>query len=486
MLKNIVKMALVFMFSAAAYAVPVNDNSGVNLGAAVDWSTFKYPEVIVVDKDNGESEGSKLVKKMIPDLESFIKDISLGVCKTLYKSPEEVPAFETLVFELEDTDGVAYKVGNNPQIKIHMSTRYLADQYRRMGDEAITYEIAGINWHELTHAYQHSPRTGREDRFGLVESMADAVRITAGYHKTRSPRPGGSWNSGYTTGGFFIQWVQDKYDKEFIYKLNQSCKTGSWSWDKACNDIVGKGIQMLWDEYQWHLKGGGSEAVARFTLKKNIVGKGQDIQLVNNSFNEPESFKWEFPGATPSSSTDSAPVIRYNAAGQYDITLSATNKNGSTTETVKSCVLVMSESNSIVSLSSIRDDISCTPEQAMPREGVNNLVDDNPETKYCVRNRSSQITYSLKKPARLYVYSITSANDAPGRDPASWALQGSNDNNSWEDIDKQEDVVFAKRYQKKQFLVKDNTKKFSFYRLDMKSKSDPIFQFADLELVGAY
>ena len=486
MLKKVKSTVFVLFIAAAAVSQPLSAAQVVK-EELVDWSSFKYPEVIIVDKDNGSTEGSKLVKKMIPDLEQFIKDISLGVCKTLYKSPDEVPSFETLIFELEATDGVAYKMGNNPRIKIHMSTKYLEGQYKRMGDEAITYEIAGINWHELTHAYQHSPRAAGSDRFGAVESMADAVRITAGYHKTRKPRPGGNWNDGYTTGGFFIEWIQNKYDKEFVYKFNQSCKDiRPWSWDKACNKIVGKDVQALWNEYQWHLKGGGSEAVAEFAVSRNIVGLGQEVKLVNNSFNEPVSYQWSFPGATPSVSTDAAPVIKYSQPGQYDITLTAVNKEGKTTKTEKACVMVIKDAGGINSFAEIKAGISCEPDVAMPREGIENLVDNNSDTKYCAQIRSSKITYALTKPAKLLVYSITSANDAPGRDPGKWTISGSNDKENWETVDTQQGITFSDRNQRKQFLVKDNTKKYSFYRFDMETKRDPIFQIAEIELQGSF
>ncbi|MBP6401695.1 MAG: PKD domain-containing protein [Bacteroidia bacterium] len=45
------------------------------------------------------------------------------------------------------------------------------------------------------------------------------------------------------------------------------------------------------------------------------------------------SWQWDFPGGTPSSSTDSIPAITYNTAGTYDVTLTATNSAGSSSYT---------------------------------------------------------------------------------------------------------------------------------------------------------
>jgi hypothetical protein len=44
-------------------------------------------------------------------------------------------------------------------------------------------------------------------------------------------------------------------------------------------------------------------------------------------------------------------------------------------------------------------------------------------------------------------YSITSANDVPGRDPADWLLQGSNDGSKWVAVDQRSGQVFANRHQ---------------------------------------
>ena len=45
----------------------------------------------------------------------------------------------------------------------------------------------------------------------------------------------------------------------------------------------------------------------------------------------PTSWSWSFPGGTPSTSNDSIPVIVYNTAGVYAVTLTASNSSGSNT-----------------------------------------------------------------------------------------------------------------------------------------------------------
>ncbi len=54
----------------------------------------------------------------------------------------------------------------------------------------------------------------------------------------------------------------------------------------------------------------------------------------------PTSWKWSFPGANPNSSTLANPVVTYNVAGQYDVTLTATNSAGSNTITIEKYITV--------------------------------------------------------------------------------------------------------------------------------------------------
>lgn len=471
--------------SAGAY------NSNLKSSSAA-WRSFKYPEVVVVDRDKGGTEGSALVGRLIPDLESFIKKISIGVCQKLYKNADEVPVFDQLTFELKDYNGVAGKSGAPPKIHISMSTRYLQNQYKKMGDDAITYEIAGVNWHELTHGYQHVPkgaggyRSGT-DYFGFIEGTADAVRILAGYHNTRKPRPGGHWNDGYTTTGFFIVWLNKYRDSDFLYKLNQSCKTiAPWSWDLACKEILGPEttVSQLWDEYQWHLKGGGKDAVANFKPDVDMVCIGQPVAFGNTSFNSPTSYAWTFQGGTPATSSRKDPVVSYNKPGRYGVALVAKNKHGSTTKRIESCIHVLDEKGTVTNVMSpdgkIGHESAVSP---MPGEGVENVLDGNPGTKFCLKTPTTQIQYAAPDGIRLCSYAFTSANDAPGRDPANWTLEASANGTDWTVIDQQKDQVFRDRQETRRYVVNGKTD-YRFYRWNLKARSGPIFQLADIEMLG--
>lgn len=61
--------------------------------------------------------------------------------------------------------------------------------------------------------------------------------------------------SGYRTTGFFLYWIAQNKDKDFLRKFNRSTlEVIPWSFDAAFKHIFGKDkkyqIDALWKEYQ--------------------------------------------------------------------------------------------------------------------------------------------------------------------------------------------------------------------------------------------
>ncbi len=119
----------------------------------------------------------------------------------------------------------------------------------------------------------------------------------------------------------------------------------------------------------------------------------------------------------------------------------------------------------------------------MPGEGVGNLLDQDPGSKFCIQASRTQIQYVVPDEYEMYSYAFTSANDAPGRDPEDWTLEASGNGSDWTVIDRQDGQVFENRHQTKRFVV-NSKKAYRFYRWNLEAKSDEIFQIADLEMFG--
>ena len=88
----------------------------------------------------------------------------------------------------------------------------------------------------------------------------------------------------------------------------------------------------------------------------------------------------------------------------------------------------------------------------------------------------------LSEPVAVVDYALTSANDAPERDPKDWKLQGSQDGQSWTTLDTQTGQDFGDRFQTKEYHF-TNTTAYSFYRLDITANhGDGLIQLAELQL----
>lgn len=129
----------------------------------------------------------------------------------------------------------------------------------------------------------------------------------------------------------------------------------------------------------------------------------------------------------------------------------------------------VSDNPTPVSQTLTKANISVLNESSNTNETAANLIDGKTSTKYCVNKGSGDgpvawIVYHLPAAKAVTAYSITSANDEPGRDPKNWKLQGSNDGNTWTDLDTQSNQKFSDRYETKKYMVYGGAS-YEYYRL---------------------
>ncbi|MGJ6967617.1 GH92 family glycosyl hydrolase [Streptosporangium sp. G11] len=122
--------------------------------------------------------------------------------------------------------------------------------------------------------------------------------------------------------------------------------------------------------------------------------------------------------------------------------------------------------------------VSASAENA-PNETAAALKDGNPSTKWLAFARTGWVAYRLAKPAVVVRYSLTSADDAPGRDPKDFTVQGSNDGDTWTDLDRRTGQSFSGRFATNVYDF-TNTTAYEHYRLNVTANSgDSIIQLAD-------
>ncbi|MFC0515313.1 discoidin domain-containing protein [Mucilaginibacter angelicae] len=114
-------------------------------------------------------------------------------------------------------------------------------------------------------------------------------------------------------------------------------------------------------------------------------------------------------------------------------------------------------------------------------EGSVRVTDGDTGTKFLIftYNPSFWIQLKFKQAQHITSYTLTSANDAPGRDPKSWNLAGSNDGSAWTVLDTRTNETFAARGQTNNYEF-TNDKTYTYYRLNITANGgDALFQMAE-------
>lgn len=101
--------------------------------------------------------------------------------------------------------------------------------------------------------------------------------------------------------------------------------------------------------------------------------------------------------------------------------------------------------------------------------------------------QASWIQYDHHQPVACSGYRITSANDAPARDPSSWQLLGSNDGIRWATLDSRHDQMWSERHQPRHFSVQ-SSQPYRFHRFKFGPVRDPhnanSIQIAEIHLLA--
>jgi len=230
---------------------------------------------------------------------------------------------------------------------------------------------------------------------------------------------------------------------------------------------------------EWRLLGAAVPGAAPSALS-GYATSGVEIALTwtDNSTNE-SSFAIErsldgvtytpiasVPGNT-TSYTDNA-GLQINTLYYYRV--KAVNNTGSSAYVLTN-LKTLNQSGAVADVTEDGGTLSVSVENtggATANEGSLKLVDNNYSTKYLafgsVPAAGYWIQYKAKATWIATAYTLTSANDAAGRDPKTWQFQGSNDGSSWTTLDTRTNTTFPKRLTQYKFSFA-NTAAFGYFRL---------------------
>ena len=92
-----------------------------------------------------------------------------------------------------------------------------------------------------------------------------------------------------------------------------------------------------------------TKPTANFIADKTAICPGESVQFTDNSYGGPTLWSWTFEGQSSVTSTDQNPIVTYNTPGIYDVTLVATNAEGSDTIIKNDFIVVTGNANVPVS-----------------------------------------------------------------------------------------------------------------------------------------
>ncbi|CAA2997259.1 Hypothetical predicted protein [Olea europaea subsp. europaea] len=155
-----------------------------------------------------------------------------------FSSPADRKNVQRVSLFIDDMDGVAYAINN----EIHVSARYIQGY---SGD--VRREITGVLYHEMTHIWQWNGNGQAPG--GLIEGIADYVRLKAGYAPSHWVKPGqgDKWDQGYDVTAYFLDYC-NSLKTGVVAQLNKKMRDG-YS-DNFFVELLGKTVDQLWTEYK--------------------------------------------------------------------------------------------------------------------------------------------------------------------------------------------------------------------------------------------
>ncbi len=193
--------------------------------------------------------GSQEFLSAVNPLDALRSSIA-NVLSYLYNSTvnSEVPGTRSVTFILRPMEHLAYttcKDIDDDHKEIHLSTSYIEKiPAKRKRDE-----ILGVVTHEMVHCWQWNALGTAPG--GLVEGIADWVRLRAGYvppHWTRAQ--GGKWDAGYQHTAYFLDFLEDTYGEGSVRRINGALRNCKYDQEKFWKAIFGQRVETLWENYQ--------------------------------------------------------------------------------------------------------------------------------------------------------------------------------------------------------------------------------------------
>ncbi|KAI9512483.1 plant basic secretory protein [Russula earlei] len=171
-------------------------------------------------------------------------DAAVAVFRWLYVTTDKAPKHvQSILLVLRPMDGVA-----RPK-EIHFACQHIVNCTDRCADE-----IRGVLVHEVVHCFQYNGQGACPG--GLVEGVADWVRLCSGFVPPHWKPGGERWDAGYHVTAYFLQWLTERYGEGTVPEINELMRDAPYD-EHIFKTVTGRKIGKLWKLYNEQLGGGG-------------------------------------------------------------------------------------------------------------------------------------------------------------------------------------------------------------------------------------
>ncbi|XVE66772.1 hypothetical protein DITRI_Ditri08aG0105700 [Diplodiscus trichospermus] len=183
--------------------------------------------------------GAEYTRQQMESASQFIWDLFQQTDSTARKNVPSVSLF--IVNNLPPEIPAA--TGNN---EIRVSDKHI----EAFSGDQLKPEFNGVLYHEMTHVWQWNGNGQKDDSLGgLIEGIADFVRLKANYIPAGWAKPGDGnrWYDGYSVTARFLDYCEG-LKPGFVAELNKKMRDGYTT--DFFFQLLGKTVDQLWTDYK--------------------------------------------------------------------------------------------------------------------------------------------------------------------------------------------------------------------------------------------